>query len=154
MKSLIEKGINSRPKVLLGLPYKDTWYISPGNSFISKMIEDAGGDYLWKDIHSSVSMPYGIENVYLKGMTADYWLNTGSAGSRKEVSNVDERLKDLPCFRNDNMFNNNNRITAEGGNDFWESGSLFPHLVLKDIAAILHPELFSDYKLVFYKRIN
>jgi iron complex transport system substrate-binding protein len=154
LKSLIEKGINSRPKVLLGLPYKDTWYISPGNSFISKMIEDAGGEYLWKDVHSSVSMPYGIENVYLKGMTADYWLNTGSAGSREEVSNVDERLKDLPCFRNDNMFNNNNRITAEGGNDFWESGSLFPHLVLKDIAAILHPEFFSDYKLVFYKRIN
>lgn len=154
LKSLIEKSVKSKPKVLLGLPYKDTWYISPGNSFISKMIGDAGGEYLWKDTQSSVSMPYGIENVYLKGLTADFWLNTGSAGSRQEVSNVDQRLKDLPCFKSDNMFNNNKRITAGGGNDFWESGSLFPHLVLKDIAAILHPELFRNYELTFYKRIN
>jgi iron complex transport system substrate-binding protein len=154
LKSFIAKSIKIKPRVLLGLPFKDTWYISPGNSFISKMIGDAGGDYLWKDIQSSVSMPYGIENVYLKGLTADFWLNTGSAGSRNEVSNVDERLKDLPCFKNDNMFNNNNRVTANGGNDFWESGSLYPHLVLNDIAAILHPELFSDYKLIFYRKIK
>ena len=61
---------------------------------------------------------------------------------------------DLPCFKNDNLFNNNKRITANGGNDFWESGSLYPHLILKDIATILHPELFSDQELIFYKKIN
>jgi iron complex transport system substrate-binding protein len=154
LKSFIAKSIKTRPRVLLGLPFKDTWYISPGNSFISKMIGDAGGDYLWKDVQSAVSMPYGIENVYLKGLTADFWLNTGSAGSRNEVSNLDDRLKDLPCFKDSNMFNNNNRITANGGNDFWESGSLYPHVVLNDIAAILHPELFSDYELTFYRRLN
>ena len=63
LKSFISKNISDKPKVLLGLPFKDTWYISPGNSFISKLISDAGGDYLWKNTESSVSMPYGIENV-------------------------------------------------------------------------------------------
>jgi iron complex transport system substrate-binding protein len=154
LKSNIDQNIRNRPTVLLGLPYRDTWYISPGNSFISKLISDAGGDYLWKDTESSVSMPYGIENVYIKGMKADFWLNIGSVSSRNEIANADQRLNDLPCFKNDNLFNNNNRVTVNGGNDFWESGSLYPHLILKDIATILHPELFSDHKLTFYRRIN
>ena len=153
LKSFIVQKITNKPKVLLGLPFKDTWYISPGNSFISKLINDAGGDYLWMGTQSSVSMPFGLENVYLRGLKADYWLNIGSVSSKKEISNVDPRLNDLPCLKNDNLFNNNKRITVNGGNDYWESGSLYPHLLLKDIATILHPELFSDHELVFYKKI-
>jgi iron complex transport system substrate-binding protein len=153
LKSYVNQNIRSRPKVLLGLPFKDTWYISSGNSYISKLISDAGGDYLWMDTESSVSMPYGIENVYLRGMKADYWLNIGSVSSRNEISNVDPRLDDLLCFKNDNLFNNNKRVTVNGGNDFWESGSLYPHMILKDIATILHPELFSDHELTYYRKI-
>jgi iron complex transport system substrate-binding protein len=153
LKSFIDRNSKSKPKVLLGFPYKDTWYVSPGNSFISKMITDAGGNYLWQDTRSSISMPLGIENVYLRGLTADYWLNIGSVSSRNEIMNVDPRLNDLPCFKNDNLFNNIKRINANGGNDYWESGSLYPHLILKDIATILHPELFRDNDLFFYKKI-
>jgi iron complex transport system substrate-binding protein len=153
LKSFVIQNARNRPKVMLGLPFKDTWYISPGNSFISKLISDAGGDYLWKDTESSVSMPYGIENVYLRGMKADFWLNAGSVSSRNEILNVDQRMADLPCFKNDNLFNNNNRITVNGGNDYWESGSLYPHLILKDIATILHPELFSEHELTYYRKI-
>ena len=153
LKLFITQNTRSRPKVLLGLPFKDTWYISPGNSFICKLISDSGGDYLWKETESSFSMPYGIENVYLKALTADFWLNIGSAGSKNEISSVDPRLNDLPCFKKDNLFNNNNRITSNGGNDYWESASLHPHLLLKDIASILHPELFKDQKLFYYRII-
>jgi iron complex transport system substrate-binding protein len=154
LKSFISQNTTSRPKVLLGLPFKDTWYISPGNSFISKLINDAGGDYLWKDTKSSFSMPYGIENVYLKALTADYWLNIGSAGSKGEISSVDPRLNELPSFKKDNLYNNNKKITSNGGNDYWESASLYPHLLLKDIATILHPELFKDQELIYYRKIN
>jgi iron complex transport system substrate-binding protein len=153
LKLFVGQHAKNRPKVMLGLPFKDTWYVSPGNSFICKLINDAGGDYLWKDSESSVSLPYGIENVYLKGMNADYWLNTGTVSTRNEILNIDHRLEDLPSFKNDNLFNNNKRVTIAGGNDFWESGSLYPHLILKDIATILHPEIFTDNELTYYKKI-
>jgi iron complex transport system substrate-binding protein len=153
LKSYINQNISDRPKVLLGLPFKDTWYVSPGNSFISKLISDAGGNYLWQNTESSVSMPLGIENVYLCALNADYWLNIGSVNTRDEISLVDLRLEGLPCFKNGNLYNNNKRITANGGNDYWESGSLFPHVILKDMASILHPELFTDYELFYYKKI-
>lgn len=153
MKAYISRNISDRPKVLLGFPFKDTWYVSPGNSFISKLISDAGGSYLWQNTESSVSMPLGIENVYLNALNADYWLNIGTVNTKNEISMVDQRLEGLPCFKNGNLYNNNKRITANGGNDYWERGSLFPHEILKDIASILHPELFIDNELLYYQKI-
>jgi iron complex transport system substrate-binding protein len=154
IRSYIAESITTRPKVMLGLPYKDTWYISPGNSFMSKLISDAGGDYLWKDTESTVSMPFGLENVYLKALNADYWLNTGAAKTKNEISSVDKRLEDLMCFKLGHLYNNNNLLTAAGGNDYWESGSVHPNIILKDIASILHPELFPHYQSVYYKNIK
>jgi iron complex transport system substrate-binding protein len=154
LKSYILEKTSVRPKVLLGLPYKDTWYVSPGNSFICKIIADAGGEYLWKDTESSVSMPYGIENVYLKALNADFWFNIGSIESKSEIEAVDSRLTNLPCFLEGNLYNNTKRITKKGGNDYWESGTVFPHLILKDIASVLHPELFNNNDLYYYKKIN
>ncbi len=153
LKSFVQERVRDEPTVLLGLPFKDTWYISPGNSYISKLITDAGGKYLWSDTRSEVSMPYGIENVFLRGLKADYWLNISTVTSRKEISAIDQRLENLPCYKNDNLFNNNKRVTPKGGNDFWESGILYPHLLLKDIATILHPDLFQDKELVYYRKI-
>ena len=150
---LVDSKVNKRPQVLLGLPYKDTWFISPGNSFISKLIKDAGGSYLWQDVTSDVSMPYGLENVYMKALKADYWLNTGSAGTAGDIIAVDPRLQELPCFKSGHLYNNNNRISPGGGNDYWESGTLYPHLILKDIASILHPGIFGDYEPFYYKKL-
>jgi iron complex transport system substrate-binding protein len=154
IKLLINEKSADKPKVLLGLPFKDSWNISPGNSFISTLINDAGGYYLWSDTKSSKSMPYGIENVYLRAIDADYWLNISSVKTKKEILNLDERLRDLPCFKNGNLYNNNKRITEKGGNDYWESGSVYPHILLKDIATILHPDLFAGYEMTYYKKLD
>jgi len=51
------------------------------------------------------------------------------------------------------LYNNNKRITLNGGNDYWENGSVYPHIILKDIASILHPDLFEDNELYFYRKI-
>lgn len=153
LKAFIATNAREKPEVLLGLPFKDTWYISPGNSYISKLIEDAGGRYLWQSKLSSEAIPMGIENVYVKALSADFWLNTGTADTRGEILSVDARLGGLPCFKNGNLFNNNNRINANGGNDYWESGSLNPDIILYDIASILHPDLFPGRNLYYYKKL-
>ena len=99
-------------------------------------------------------MPYGIENVYLRALNADFWFNIGNVKSKNEIAAVDPRLIKLPCFINGNLYNNNKRIKLDGGNDYWESGTVYPHLILKDIASILHPELFSNHDLFFYRKIE
>lgn len=154
IRNTVIENIKNRPKVLLGLPFKDTWYISPGNSYISRLIEDAGGEYLWKDTESDQAMPFGIENVYVEALNADYWLNIGTISSKKELSVVDRRLEELPCYKNDRLYNNNKRITASGGNDYWESATVYPHLILQDIAKILHPDIFKSKETYYYNKIN
>ena len=154
IRNKIIHNAKTHPKVLLGLPFKDTWYISPGNSYISKLISDAGGEYLWENTVSSTSMPLGLENVYIRALSADYWLNTGTAKNRADISNVDQRLKDLPPFQNGRLYNNIKRTNTNGGNDYWEKGSIYPHLILNDIASILHPEIFDDQDLFFYIKLK
>jgi iron complex transport system substrate-binding protein len=154
LKTFIEHNIKNHPKVLLGLPFRDTWFISPGNSYISELINDAGGDYLWSSTQSPVSMPVGIEAVFLKAMEADYWLNTGSATTPEEIISIDSRLAGLPCFSDGNLYNNIKRVSTDGGNDYWEGGCLFPDIILRDIASILHPDLFPGNDLYYYQKLE
>jgi iron complex transport system substrate-binding protein len=154
LKSFIRDNVAERPSVLLGLPFKDTWYISPGNSYISALIADAGGEYLWQNTESSVSMPTGMENVFLKALSADYWLNPGSANSLEEIMSIDPRLARLQCYKNGNVFNNIKRTNAGGGNDYWEGGCLKPQIILRDIVSILHPGLLPSVELYYYKKLN
>jgi len=154
LKKKMSENSTNRPSVLLGLPFRDTWFISPGNSYISRLISDAGGDYLWKDTNSDYSMPYGIENVYTRALEADFWINPGSAGSIDEIISLDQRLAGLRCVKEGNVFNNNRRSNSKGGNDYWETGALNPHLILKDIAAILHQDMYYEKELVYYKKLK
>jgi iron complex transport system substrate-binding protein len=154
LKEYISSNTGAKPAVMLGLPFRDTWYISPGNSYISRLIGDAGGKYLWENTESSVSMPYGLENVYIESLNADFWLNTGSVLSKEEIVSIDPRLGSVPPFVKGKLFNNNKRLNSSGGNDYWESGTINPHILLKDIASILHPELFPDHSLVYYRKIE
>jgi iron complex transport system substrate-binding protein len=153
IKRLITGISGNRPKVMMGLPFRDTWYISPGNSYMSRLIEDAGGSYLWADKESDVSMPLGIESVYVRALTADFWINIGTVKSKNELSMADKRFSELPCFLKGNLYNNNRYLKGNGANDYWEKGMLYPHLVLKDLASVFHTGLFND-ELRFYTRIN
>ncbi|MFN8239500.1 MAG: ABC transporter substrate-binding protein [Bacteroidales bacterium] len=154
LKDRISRSVKGRPTVLLGLPWKDTWYVSPGNSFMSKLIHDAGGEYIWSDKTSEISMPFGIEAVYVRAMKADYWLNISTVSDRNEITAVDKRLSDFPAYKTGNMFNNNLRITSRGGNDYWESGTIVPHLILADLVSILHPDLLPRHELYYYRKVK
>ena len=37
-----------KPRVMLNLPYRDTWFMPPHNSYMVRLIEDAGGEYILK----------------------------------------------------------------------------------------------------------
>ena len=154
IKDSIRLGTRKRPKVLTGLPFRDTWYVSPGNSHLSSLIKDAGGEYLWEGTMSSAAMPMGLESVYMRSLEAEYWINIGAVVLKDEIPAVDARLSTIPAYKNGHLFNNNKRITENGGNDYWESGVLNPQLILKDLASILHPELFKDHKLIYYRKLE
>ena len=145
--------ITDRPKILLNMPWKGTWYIPGGDSNIAQLIEDAGGDYIWKDLDERHNIPLNIEDVYLKARNADIWLNTGQASSIDDIINTDSRLKDFKPVKGGNIFNRINKLSESGANDYMESGTVRPDLILKDMIKILHPHLLPDHEFYFYKKL-
>lgn len=147
-------GVNKKPNVLFGLPWKDVWYVPGGNSFLAKMVSDAGGNYIWKNNHSRESIPLNIENVFLKATDTDIWLNTGTVYHKEEIVRFDERFKDFIPFKTSKIYNNNLQENPSGGNNYWEQGTVEPNKILKDLIKIFHPELLPDYSLVYYRYIE
>ncbi len=150
----LAKGETTRPAVLLGLPWRGSWFISGGKSYVARLIEDAGGEYIFKHLEFKDSRPIALEQVYERALTADYWLNTGDALNKKDLLSVDERLGNLPCIKKDRIFNNNNKVTPAGGNDIFETGVTEPEIILSDLIYILHPQLLPSHQLKYYRKLQ
>lgn len=151
-EKVLDKTI--KPGVLVGLPWKESWNIAGGQSFTAKFIQDAGGQYLWSDDHSTEYLPLSLEAVYMKAYEAAYWINPGAANHKTDILAVDSRLGTIRAFREDLVFNNNARMGRAGGNDFWESGTVRPDLVLKDLILIFHPEEFPQDTFTYYRKLE
>lgn len=150
----IAKNVENKPDVLLGLPWKGTWYVPGGSSFLAKMIKDAGGNYIWKENDSRESLPLGIESIFAKASGADVWINTGTINRRENILDIDSRFKDFTPYNQGKIYNNNLQVNQSGGNNYWEKGLIEPDVILKDMIKIFHPELLPNHKLVYYKNID
>ena len=146
--------LEEKPLVLTGLPWKDTWYMAGGNSFAAKLIEDAGGTFLWNDTESSEAVPLDIESVFSRAIRADVWINPGAARSLEDLVRFDERFRKLEVVRQGRIYNNNARMNPSGGNDYWESGTVRPDLILADLIKVFHPELMEDHQFKYYRKLK
>jgi iron complex transport system substrate-binding protein len=146
-------GTETFPVIMSGLPWRDSWFVPGGRSHFATLIGDAGGKYLWGGDLGRENFPVDIETVIERGSTADYWINIGTALSKKDIENTDSRLVTLRPFRIGNLYNNNARLNRFGGNDYWESGIMNPHLILRDIIHIIHPDLLPEHEPVYYRQL-
>ena len=148
------KDRREKPKILCGLPWQGTWYVPGGKTWMAAMIADAGGDYIRKENTSHESIPVNIETMVHQGRAADLWINTDAARSLNEISKVDERLSLVKPFQNGAVYNNNARAGVGGGNDFFESGAVNPHIILKDMIKIFHPDMLPEHHLYYYMKLE
>lgn len=147
------KAVN-KPAVITGMPFKGTWYVPDGDSYMVQFLKDAGTTYKWADVHGKGSLALNFETVAPEALKADFWLSPGSVNSKKDIAAIDARYVDFKPFKTGNIFNNNNRTNDIGSNDYWESGAVNPQLILGDLIKILHPELLPDHQLVYFKQLK
>lgn len=150
----VRENVRERPEVLLGAPWEDVWYVSPANSYTGRLIEDAGGHYLYSDLSEAHSVPFSVEAVFERATEADIWLNPGTAESLADIAAADHRMVRLPVYTHGGVWNNRKRMTQQGGNDYWESAVVRPDLLLKDLVSIIHPELLPEHRLYYYMRLQ
>ena len=125
-------------------------------SYVARLIADAGGDYIYEKNTSNRSLPIDLEEAYLLTSAADMWLNAGSVSSLGELKAQYPKFANTRCVRNCAVYNCNKRLNVAGGNDYWESGVVQPDVVLHDLIAIMHPEVLAadDRELYYYQRLE
>jgi iron complex transport system substrate-binding protein len=150
----IAKDLKENPDVVVGLPYRDNWWIPGGASYLARLIADAGGNYMGRNNDSHESYVVSMENAIQLFSGADIWINTGMVTRKSEILASEERFKKLSFFGSARIYNNNNRSTPAGGMDFWENGTVQPDVILGDLIRIFHPGVLPSDTLIYYREIR
>jgi iron complex transport system substrate-binding protein len=148
----IARGAPTRPTVLVGTPFQGTWHVSGGAAYQARLIADAGGAYLWADDRTIGAIPLDFESVYAKGLSASVWIHPYGWHTLADAVRADERMADFAAWKSGRVYNNDARVNEHGGNDYWETGSVRPDLILADLIEIFHPDLI-DHQLVFHRQL-
>ena len=45
----IGKSAENKPSIIAGMPYKGSWFVPDGASFMTRLFKDAGASYSWSD---------------------------------------------------------------------------------------------------------
>lgn len=152
--ALVESTITKGPKTITGLANGDSWYVSGGNSFANHLLNTVKVDYPWSETTQTGSIRLDFETVYEQGLTADFWLVPSTAKTLNEIIEADSRYADFKSYKTKTIYNIYGRYTPGGGNDYYESAIVAPHIVLKDMVRIFHPDLLPDHDLVYYNQLN
>ncbi len=147
-------SFEGRPKVMLNSPYKDIWFVPADDSYVVRLIEDAGGEYVCRGGGGSLSRPISGESAYVFLAQADYWLHPNEFESLEALVANNPKFANTKVIRAKRVYNCNARRTEAGGSDFWESGALRADIVLADMIAILHPEMAQGHTLYYYKQLR
>lgn len=153
LKERVVNAKSTNPKVMINAPYGDSWFMASTSSYVARLIDDAGGDYIYKKNTSNTSMPIDLEEAYLLVSEADMWLNVGYISTLKELKAQYPKFADTRCVENGEVYNCTKRMNAAGENDYWESGVINPDLILRDLIKIFHPELVSE-DFYYYDKVR
>ncbi len=150
----VKRSTDASPKIMLNTPYRDIWYMPSSNSYMVRLIEDAGAEYIYEGNSSLGTKPISVEEAYKLSTTADFWLNTGAMiNSMATLRSQVPKFADMPAVKSGKVYNSTARTTPLGGSDFWESGVVHPEIVLADLVEIFHPSIL-EHELYYYKKLE
>ena len=139
-------------RVMLNMPYQDVWYMPSDDSYMVRLIHDAGGEYIYKGKNPNAgSKGISLEEAVELVSKADVWLNVGQCTSLDEVRSSAPLFAKMEVVERGEVYNNNRRRSEGGGSDFWESAIVRPDVVLRDFALIMQGRSDSLY---YHHKLN
>jgi len=143
-------SIKNKPLVLLNFPFNGIWYMPGKNSYFIKLIEDAGGKYIFDTLTSKEVYPMTQENVIYHSINADIWLNINNFNKINEIHL--NGIENIKAFKTKRLYNNNKQVNSKGANKFWENGAVEPHIILNDLFKIF--QNLDSNNTYYYKKIQ
>ena len=144
---------SQRPLVMTGLVNRGVFEIAGGRSYVSTLIADAGGRYVWRDNPSSGYASVSLESQLARAAEAEIWINGGDWKSLKAMLDEERRYEGFRAYREGRVWFYNRKVNADGAIDYFSRGTTRPDLILADLIKIFHPELGTDHEFVWYKQV-
>lgn len=144
----------TKPTILSGIKFNDIWNVPAGESFVAQFLKDANTDYLWKDSKGKGSLSLNFENVFEKAQHATIWIDPGMHSSYSQLQKANEHYTQFDAFKNKNIYTYSLRKGKNGGVIYFELAPIQPHIVLKDLIKVAHPDLLPDYQPYFLQKLE
>jgi len=150
LRERIAESAKTRPRVLTEELTSGVWYVPGGDSYMAHLLQDAGGDYPWRDDKSTGSLQLNIEAVLAEAGDADVWIvrTYGYDETRDNMLAASEMCRHFKAFKTDGIYGCNTSAT-----NIFDLMAFRPDSVLKEYASILHPALAGS-QLRFFKKIK
>jgi iron complex transport system substrate-binding protein len=150
----IARESDQSPTIMSGILFKDQWNLPAGESFTAQLYADANTNYLWKDSEGQGSLVLNFESVLDRARDADYWIGSGIYTSRKDLIEANGHYAEFKAYDKNRIFTFSKRKGDGGGIVYFEMGPLQPHVVLKDLIKVTHPDLLPDYEPFFLQPLD
>ncbi len=137
--------LSSLPTVLWASIFMGTCYVSGGDSYVAKMIDMAGGNYLFSDLEGSGASSVSLEELYARGKNCDVFIYASTPpyiNSVKEIVSNGAVLADMAVIKNDQVY------CFQPW--FYQISDKIDEVV-EDLAYIFHPNLFPGYILKHFQ---
>jgi len=136
------------PKVMWGDIYEKRVLVEPGNAWVGELIGLAESDYLFEDVFGTSCIEISIERFLYSGEDADifftYRTAESGATSKAAVARMNPLLADIKPITD-------GRVYAPLPH-YSQSGHRLDE-ILTEIAAILHPEVYPEHELKFFRQL-
>ena len=140
----------SRPTVVTEMVISGVWNVPGGQSYMARILNDAGGRYLWADDKNTGSLALDFNQVLAVAQDADYWfIKWTNITTLKDLQGAFDLNKEMAAFKNKHVY-----VCDTDKTRFFDRIPFHPEVILREFAAILHPELFPDYRNQMYYHID
>lgn len=146
-------NVAERPSILPGKPYKQTWYLSGGDSYAAKLYLDAGGSYPWIDEPGDVSIPLSFEVIASRNREYDIWLipyyDLKEDITLKSLKEEHKPFSMLRPYLNNRVYGVNTAFKK-----LYEETPYAPSLYLEDLIRIIHPDILEPKEMRYFKIVE
>lgn len=153
-KSLTKKNIDKGKTMISGAVFQGVWYAPSGQSFMSKIFQDAGINYLFSNTTGTGSLSLDPEYVLDTGKNARYWFNPDRYISKEQMYQVNSIYKEFDAMKNSKVFSYGSKTGPNGSLIYFDQSGLHPDWILEDILFWTGQINPKGYKPHFFKPLT
>lgn len=136
---------SSHPMVLTEMVINGVWNVPGGQSYMARILQDAGATYPWADDKSTGSLNLDFNQVLALAQKADVWLiKSFYIHSYKDLKNFYGLNDQFEAFKQKRVY-----ICDTNKTHLFEEFPFHPDRLLKDYYIIFHPELATEQTIYF-----